>query len=269
LTIIPGGVKSKLCIVSGGRTLWANFYNAIFLICFLFFGKTLINLIPYSALAAILIHTGYKMCEPRIWRHVAHIGPEQLFLYVTTILVTLSTDLLIGIFVGTLAKMVLVLVFSSTGLRSRAGRPLGFFETARLVLGNLGLMFRNPVVRRETVDGVYHLYFDRPIVCSNSLHLNRELDQIPAEAADVVLHFGNNVAMIDHTSCDSIFYFVEEHARSGRGHVELVGLSDMRAFSHHQACMRLSRPMLPAATTTPFHTVHAEGRGEPALHGPS
>ena len=47
LTIIPGGVKSKLCIVSGGRTLWANFYNALFLIAYLFAGKGLINLIPY------------------------------------------------------------------------------------------------------------------------------------------------------------------------------------------------------------------------------
>ena len=28
LTIIPGGVKSTTCILSGGRTQWANFYNA-------------------------------------------------------------------------------------------------------------------------------------------------------------------------------------------------------------------------------------------------
>ncbi len=38
----------------------------------------LINLIPYAALAAILIYTGYRMCEPVLWRHVAHIGREQL-----------------------------------------------------------------------------------------------------------------------------------------------------------------------------------------------
>jgi len=37
----------------GGRTQWANFYNACFLLIFLFAGRGLINLIPFSALAAI------------------------------------------------------------------------------------------------------------------------------------------------------------------------------------------------------------------------
>ena len=39
---------------------------------------------PVRALAAILIYTGYKMCEPKIWRHIAHIGREQIFLFATT-----------------------------------------------------------------------------------------------------------------------------------------------------------------------------------------
>jgi len=39
LTIIPGGVKSTTCIVTGGKTLWANFYNAIFLLLYLFLGR--------------------------------------------------------------------------------------------------------------------------------------------------------------------------------------------------------------------------------------
>jgi carbonic anhydrase len=39
LTIIPGGVKSTACIEGGGKTLWANFYNAIFLILFLFWPR--------------------------------------------------------------------------------------------------------------------------------------------------------------------------------------------------------------------------------------
>ena len=50
LTIIPGGVKSTTAILSGARTQWCNFYNAIFLIIFLLLGRGLINLIPYSAL---------------------------------------------------------------------------------------------------------------------------------------------------------------------------------------------------------------------------
>ena len=65
LTIIPGGVKSTACIVGGGRTQWANFYNAMFLILYIVIGRNVINLMPLSALGAIVIYTGYKLCAPR------------------------------------------------------------------------------------------------------------------------------------------------------------------------------------------------------------
>ncbi len=56
LTIIPGGVKSTTSILSGGRTQWANFYNACFLITYLVLGRGLINLMPYSVLGAIVLY---------------------------------------------------------------------------------------------------------------------------------------------------------------------------------------------------------------------
>ena len=74
LTIIPGGVKSTTAILAGARTQWANFYNASFLVIYLLLGRNLINLMPYTALGAIVLYTGYKLCAPKVWKHVAHIG---------------------------------------------------------------------------------------------------------------------------------------------------------------------------------------------------
>src|SRR5262249_30335549 len=110
LTIIPGGVKSKANIASGGRTLWANFTNAICLVMYLWVGRDLINMIPKGVLAAVLIYTGWKMCEPLVWKHIAHIGKEQLALFTFTIIATLATDLLWGIIAGVAAKFVLNMV---------------------------------------------------------------------------------------------------------------------------------------------------------------
>jgi len=240
LTIIPGGVKSKLCIVSGGRTLWANFYNAVFLICFLAFGKGLINLIPYSALAAVLIHTGYKMCEPRIWKHVAHIGREQLLLFAFTVAVTLSTDLLVGIFAGMGLKLLLNTVFTSRYLATREGRPVGLVEASRYYAVHLGQLFTNPVVGRERVNGSYRLDFDRPLVCFNSLHLSRELANVPGDVSEVTLRVGEHVAMIDHTSCDVLMHYAEEAESRGTCKVEIVGLDRMTTKSHARTGMRLA-----------------------------
>src|SRR5947199_1343848 len=78
LTIIPGGVKSTACIMGGGRTQWANFYNACFLLVYLLLARPVINLMPYSVLAAMLIFTGYKLCRPKVWKQVAHNGSEKI-----------------------------------------------------------------------------------------------------------------------------------------------------------------------------------------------
>ncbi len=240
LTIIPGGVKSKLCIVSGGRTLWANFYNALFLIAFLFAGKGLINLIPYSALAAILIHTGYKMFEPKIWLHVLHIGPEQLFLFSVTVAVTLASDLLIGIFTGMAVKLLLNMALTSHHIWSPSGRPMTFTEVFPYALAHLSQFLRNPVTRRERGADGYHLYLDRPLVCFNSMHFDREVSSIPDDVAVVYLHVGDHVTMIDHTSCDSLMNFAEEYESSRRGRVEIIGMDRLVCWSHSTHGVRLA-----------------------------
>ena len=128
LTIIPGGVKSTTGILSGARTQWANFYNACFLIIYLLLGRNLINLMPMTVLGAIVLYTGYKLCAPKVWKHVAHIGSEQLFVFTTTVLVTVTTDLLWGIAAGIVAKLILEAVDRGAGRAGpsggpRAGRP--------------------------------------------------------------------------------------------------------------------------------------------------
>ena len=135
LTIIPGGVKSTTGILSGARTQWANFYNACFLIIYLLLGRSLINLMPYTALGAIVLYTGYKLCAPKVWKHVAHIGSEQLFVFTTTVLVTVSTDLLWGIAAGIVAKLILEMVMVA---RVERGRPEGHEPVGLVVKRWLG-----------------------------------------------------------------------------------------------------------------------------------
>ena len=248
LTIIPGGVKSKACIQGGGKTLWANFYNALFLIMFLFVFKSLINLIPYSALAAMLIYTGYKLCEPAIWRHMAHIGREQLILFSLTVLVTLTTDLLWGIMFGVTAKFLMMMVYAHRqGLKGKTS----ILKCLPGTLASAQDLFRDPVSATERVGDAYHLYFGRPMVSFNALHLNEALAAIPTDAREVVLHVTDGVSLIDHTTSDSLYHFVEDFEGQGTHHVRFVGFDEMRMFSHHRTCMRVSTPYS-AAVKAPY-----------------
>jgi MFS superfamily sulfate permease-like transporter len=244
LTIIPGGVKSTTSILTGGRTQWANFYNACFLVIYLLLGRNVINMLPYSALGAIVLFTGYKLCAPKVWKHVAHIGSEQLFVFATTVLVTVSTDLLWGIAAGIVAKLLLE---AAIVMRVERGRPDGresLGQTAKRWLGETGELFRNPVVKSVTVDDIHHLYFGRPLVCFNAMHLDAALNQIPSGAATVYLHVTDLVTLIDHTAISTLSEFVENFKRSGRGLAMIVGLDRLRARSHAETSMRISAPVL-------------------------
>jgi carbonic anhydrase len=244
LTIIPGGVKSTTGILSGARTQWANFYNACFLIVYLALGRGLINRMPMTVLGAIVLYTGFKLCAPKVWKHIAHVGSEQLLVFTTTVLVTVTTDLLWGIAAGIVAKLILEMVIVARVARGRAdGR-----EPVRLVLrrwlGETGDLFRNPVVKSAATGHDYHLYFGRPMVCFNSLHLSRELSAIPSSATAVTLHITDLVTLVDHTTATVLLDFVDDFKRTGRGIARIVGLDKLRARSHAEAAMRVSNPVL-------------------------
>ena len=243
LTIIPGGVKSTTCIVTGGKTLWANFYNAVFLVLYLVLGRGFINMIPRSALAAIVVFIGYKLCQPKVWRHAAHVGSEQLLVFCTTVLITVSTDLLLGIISGMVLEFVLSVSFAWPTARVpgvAVATPVGRFgRAAAHTISQFTDLFRNPVSNRELIDDQYHMYFNRPLVSFNLLHVNRELTRIPQQATIVYFHVGDEVTLIDHTSSSNLMSFARDYEQSGKGQIHFTGLEDMFMCSKEETCVRL------------------------------
>jgi MFS superfamily sulfate permease-like transporter len=59
-----------------------------------------LNLIPLSALAAILIIVGFKLTKPSLFREIYRQGLRQIIPFIVTIVAILFTDLLIGILIG-------------------------------------------------------------------------------------------------------------------------------------------------------------------------
>jgi MFS superfamily sulfate permease-like transporter len=65
----------------------------------LFFARYL-NVIPLACLAAILLHTGYKLAKPAFFKEHYKKGMSQLLPFVITIAAILLTDLLKGMAIG-------------------------------------------------------------------------------------------------------------------------------------------------------------------------
>ena len=242
LTIIPGGVKSKANIAAGGRTLWANFTNAVCLVIYLLVGATWINMIPLGVLAAVLIYTGWKMCEPLVWRHMAHIGAEQVIIFSFTIVTTLLTDLLVGIAAGVAANYILSTLFCRHAIATATASGVKDLSLTRC----MGDFFRNPVNKREYCDGVYNIYIDKPLVCFNTMQLSEELDEIPSDAKSVRVHLDERVSLIDHTAAENLMHAIKEYSHSNVP-VEIVGIDQLAPLSHYDACVRVAAPPVQSA----------------------
>jgi carbonic anhydrase len=93
-------VRSSANVASGGRTQAATFLHGVILFTCAAFIPHLLNYIPLSALAAILISVGFKLTKPKIFLEEYKKGWTHLIPFVVTILAILLTDLLIGIAIG-------------------------------------------------------------------------------------------------------------------------------------------------------------------------
>lgn len=93
-------VRSSANINAGGRTKVACFVHGLLLLLSVGFMAEFLNYIPLSALAAILLLTGYKLAKPALVMELYRKGVGQITPYLITVLSILATDLLKGIAVG-------------------------------------------------------------------------------------------------------------------------------------------------------------------------
>lgn len=93
-------VRSSVNIQTGNVTKLSTIFHGLLLfLCVLFIPKIL-NLIPLSSLAAILIVTGYKLAKPELFRSMWKRGCNQFLPFVATVVAIVLSDLLIGILIG-------------------------------------------------------------------------------------------------------------------------------------------------------------------------
>jgi carbonic anhydrase len=255
LTIIPGGLKSTTNMLAGGRTLWANFYYACFQLIILIFGAALINYVPKSALAGLLMWIGWKLCSNKVFKRIFSVGKEQMFLALVNVVVTLWTsDLLDGMIVATLTKIAMLVkdVVKASASDPQGGGIGGAFKE----------LFRNPVIRigdargarevmtvsanavlRGTVGEMknpFKIYLSSA-TCMNLVKLDAALKAIVVpegmKANYMIILAGK---IVDHTTMEYLHGFQDRAIEGGHTCV-LVGMEHFRGLSDHTLAYRISQ----------------------------
>jgi MFS superfamily sulfate permease-like transporter len=102
-------VRSAANIDAGARTRWSGILHGVLLLAAVLSIPALLNYIPLAALAAILLHTGFKLAAPSLWRVLYGQGWAQFVPFAVTVVAIVLTDLLIGIAVGLLVGLFFIL----------------------------------------------------------------------------------------------------------------------------------------------------------------
>ncbi len=102
-------VRSTVNVQAGAQTRGSAIMHGLLLLVCIASVPQLLNLIPLSVLAAVLLVTGYKLSKPALFRAMWSYGPHQFLPFVVTVLGVVFTDLLMGVGMG-LAVAIFILL---------------------------------------------------------------------------------------------------------------------------------------------------------------
>ncbi len=184
-------VRGAANVDAGGRSKLSAFTHGLLLLLAVLFIPFLLNKIPYSSLAAILLITGYNLSKPKLFRNMWSLGWKQFIPFLITILVILSTDLLIGVCIGLLLSL--------------------FF----ILQNNFKAEYKIHMTLHEGIE-THYLKLNSNVTFLNKVKLRKSLDEIPEYS----------VLTIDGSECNFIDYDIleiisEYHNKAFDKHIEL------------------------------------------------
>ncbi|MEY4668759.1 MAG: hypothetical protein RL518_1458 [Pseudomonadota bacterium] len=212
LPMISEVVRSYANVSYGAKTRWSNFMHGAWLLLFALALADIIHLVPVAALAGVLCVTGYRLAAPTRFKHCREIGKEQLLVFLSTIIGTLMTDLLVGVFIG-VGVQYLCCIFMGAPVSS-------LFTPVTEGRGDAG-----------QVKGIR-----LPATCffGNVISFKRIVSAI--QEGDIELDFRSTVHA-DHTFMHEIRALEREVTQRG-GKVVMVGLDRLVPVSEHRAASR-------------------------------
>ncbi|MCZ2341793.1 MAG: hypothetical protein LC104_08350 [Bacteroidales bacterium] len=214
-------VRGSVNVMAGSRSKLSAILHGVFLLVCVALLPSWLNLIPLSALAAILLLTGYKLASPTVIRSMWVNGGWPRFLpFALTVVAIVLTDLLIGVAIG-LAIAASFILWSS---------------------------FRRPVhriVEKRLSGEVVHIVLQNQVSFFNRAALARVLDEVP-EGGHVLI----DAADSDYIDPD-VLELLREYERSTgptRGvTVSMVGFRDRYSITDQTHYVDFSTRELQAA----------------------
>jgi MFS superfamily sulfate permease-like transporter len=112
-------VRSSANVAAGGQTRLSAILHGVWILGLVVMAPFMLNQIPTTALAAILVYTGFKLLAPKAVRELKPYCWAEVGIYFATIIGIVVTNLLVGVLIGLgLALLKLLYTFSHLEVRT-------------------------------------------------------------------------------------------------------------------------------------------------------
>ncbi|NHZ41270.1 bifunctional SulP family inorganic anion transporter/carbonic anhydrase [Massilia aquatica] len=192
-------VRSSVNIQTGNKTKASAVLHGVFMLASVLVLSPILNLIPLSALAAILIMTGYKLAKLSLLREMYQKGWSQFLPFAITVVAIVLTDLLMGVLIGLATSMFYL-------ARSNFRNPFSL-EQYRLHIGD-----------------VFKLALPNQVSFLNKATIKTALWEIPNDSK--VLIDASKADFIDHDVLETIQDYRDVVAAERNIQLNVIGLRD-------------------------------------------
>ena len=175
LPMISEIVRSKANIDYGAISEKSNFFHGLFMLIAVVLFPSLLNLIPLSSLAALLVFVGLRLATPQEFIRAYRIGRDQFFVFIGTFFMTLATDLLIGVAFGIFLKLII-----------------------HILRGNKLKNLCNPLIVLKRVKDHICIEIEGPLTFMSYLKLKKIIEKAEKETKNIVINL-SRVTYLDHT----------------------------------------------------------------------
>ncbi|WP_424961847.1 SulP family inorganic anion transporter [Ekhidna sp.] len=220
IPIIAVIIRSTVNIHNGAKTKWSNLYQGLLLLLFIVVLSPIMSQVPLCAFAILLVYTGFKLASPSVFKQAYAQGTEQLLFFVGTMILTLYTNLLIGLLGG------LLLALITHMLLARMSIPQ-FFD----------MIYRSRTKLIERPDGGFDLKIRGIANFLSILKIDKLVAQIPL-GADVNIDL-SETRLVGMTYMDYLVEYLKMQRESG-GKVFITGLDSHVSSSSYNRALKIS-----------------------------
>ena len=220
LPIIAVIIRSTVNIHNGAKTKWSNMYQGLLLLVFIVILSPIMRQVPLCAFAILLVYTGFKLASPAVFKQAYKQGTEQLIFFVGTMILTLYTNLLIGLLGGLILALVTHMLLARVSIAQ-------FFKMVYHP--------RTKLIKRQ--DGSFDLKIRGIANFLGILKANKLVAQIPP-GADVNIDL-SETRLVGITYMDFLVEFLKNQRASG-GKAFITGLDAHVSSSTYNRALKIS-----------------------------